>query len=84
MNPILRIPLGLIIMVAGFLIIWKTETVFTWVGRIPFAEAKFGSGGTRTFIKIIGLIVAFIGIFVATNIIADILSGFAKIFTPGA
>ncbi|MBU0646529.1 hypothetical protein KJ611_03625 [Patescibacteria group bacterium] len=80
MNPIIRILLGLAIMAAGFLIVWKSEMVFSWVGRIDWAEMKLGSGGTRTFIKLIGLLVAFIGIFVATNIISDILTGFANIF----
>jgi len=80
MNPILRILLGLAIMAVGVLIVWKSEKVFGMIGRIPFAEAKFGTGGTRTFIKLIGLLVVFIGIFTATNIISDILSGFAGIF----
>lgn len=80
MNPIFRILLGLVIMAVGMLIVWKSEMVFGWVGRIPFAESKFGSGGTRTFLKLIGLLVVFIGIFTITNIISDILNSFAGIF----
>lgn len=81
MSPLLRIPLGLAIMVIGFLIVLKTEKVFTWFGEIPFAEAKFGAGGSRFFYKLIGVLVTFIGIFVATNVISDILSSLACTLT---
>ncbi|MBI5793737.1 hypothetical protein HZA87_01445 [Candidatus Uhrbacteria bacterium] len=77
MSPLFRVPLGLIIMVIGFLIVWKTEKFFTWFGEIPFAEKTFGAGGSRFFYKLIGVLVAFIGIFVATNIISDILGSLA-------
>ena len=79
MSPIVRIPLGLIVAGLGFLIVWKTEVVFGWVGPIDWAERKMG---TRLFLKLIGVLVAFVGIFIATNIISDILGGFASIFAP--
>jgi hypothetical protein len=81
MSPLFRIPLGLLIMVVGFLIVFKTETVFRWFGEIPFAEAKFGTGGSRFFYKLIGVLVTFIGIFVATNVISDILGSLACTLT---
>ncbi len=80
MSVLLRVPLGLFVMCIGFLIVWKTETVYTWFGSIPFAEDKFGPGGSRFFYKLIGAGVVFIGIFIVTNIISDILEGFAGIF----
>ncbi|MFA4845330.1 MAG: hypothetical protein WC654_02120 [Patescibacteria group bacterium] len=81
MSTLLRIPLGLLIMVIGFLIVLKTEMFFSWFGEIPFAEAKFGAGGSRFFYKLIGLAITFIGIFVATNIISDILGSLACVLT---
>ncbi len=80
MSPLLRIPLGLVVMVVGFLIVWKTETVFEWFGTNDWAEEKLGVGQSRFLYKIVGLIIAFIGMFIATNIVSDILNGFAGIF----
>ena len=76
----LRVPLGLAVAALGFLIVWKSETVFGWVGTIDWAEQKLGYGQSRLFIKLIGVGVAVIGVFIATNIISDILTGFASIF----
>ncbi len=80
MNPILRVLLGLAVMVAGYFIVVKSETVLEWFGRIDWAEEKLGTGQTRLFYKLIGIGVAFLGIFIATNIISDILASFAGIF----
>lgn len=76
----LRILFGVIIMGVGFLLVKQTEWFFKWTGRILWAERKFGWGGTRFFIKLVGVGVVFIGVFVATNIISDVLTSFAKIF----
>ncbi|MBI4437537.1 hypothetical protein HY631_01150 [Candidatus Uhrbacteria bacterium] len=81
MSPLFRIPLGLIIMVVGFLIVKKTEVFFSWFGEIPFAEKTFGTGGSRFFYKLIGVLVVFIGIAVATNVISDILTSLACTLT---
>ena len=64
----------------GFHIVLKTVGYQEFVGRIPFAEQKFGAGGTNFFLKLIGVGVAIIGILIATNIISEILEGFANIF----
>ena len=80
MIPLLRIPLGLLIMAVGFLMVWKTETLYSWFGTVDFAEQKLGSGSSRLFYKLLGILVAFLGIFTATNIISDILTSFASLF----
>jgi hypothetical protein len=68
-------------MVIGYFMVAKSEKVFEWFGENAFAEKYFGYGGSRFFYKLIGLIVVFVGIFVATNIISDILGGTAKVLT---
>lgn len=83
MSVILRILLGLLIIVLGFHMVWKTTPYLDFIGRIDFAEDKFGPGGTHTFLKLVGLGIAFLGVFIATNIISDILNGFASIFIRG-
>ena len=80
MSPIVRIPLGLVVAFLGFLVVWKTEAVFSWTGAIDFAERRIGFGQTRMFLKLVGLGIAFLGIFIATNIISDLLTSFAHIF----
>lgn len=80
MNPLLRILLGLIVVAVGFGVILKTDLVRTWFGEIAWAERKLGPGGTRMFYKLVGLAACVIGIFIATNIISDILYSFASIF----
>lgn len=81
MSPLIRIPLGLFVMAIGFLIVKKTEKVYEWFGQIPFAEDKFGTGGSRFFYKLIGILTVFIGIFIATNVISDILESVACTLT---
>lgn len=76
-----RIPLGLVVMVIGFLMLKKTEVFFGWFGAIPFAENKFGQGGTRFFIKLLGILVIFGGMFIVTGIMNDILGGLAGVLT---
>jgi len=81
MSPLFRIPLGIIVMLIGYLIVKKTDVVLSWFGRIPFAENKFGQGGSWLFYKLIGITICFIGIFIATNIISGILEDIAKLLT---
>jgi len=81
MSPFIRIPLGFLIMVVGFLLVKKTDVFLSWFGQIPFAEEKFGPGGSRFFYKLLGVAVTFIGIFVATNVISGILEDLAALLT---
>lgn len=67
-------------MMVGFLIVRHTDKVLEWFGYIDYAEEKFGPGGSRFLYKIIGILAVFIGIFIATNIISDILGSFAGLF----
>ena len=75
-----RIPLGLLVVALGIHMVWKTDVYFGMTGRIPWAEEKIGPGGTGSFLKIVGVVICFIGMFIATNIANDILTSFAGIF----
>lgn len=76
-----RIVLGIIVAAVGFMMIYKTTVFFGWSGRIAWAEQKLGPGGTRTFLKLFGLGLIFLGIFIMTGIINDIMSGLATFVT---
>ncbi|MBI4598918.1 hypothetical protein HY734_01830 [Candidatus Uhrbacteria bacterium] len=80
MSPLARIPLGLLVIAVGVHMVWKTDFYLDFSGPIDFAEQKFGPGGTRTYLKLFGVGVCFIGMAIATNLIADILGGIAGIF----
>lgn len=77
---IVRVLLGIGVIIVGFLIVWKAYILEEWFGANAWAEDKLGQGGTNTFYKLFGVGVCFIGMFIATNLISDILSSIAKIF----
>jgi len=82
MSPLVRIILGIVVMLIGFFMVWKTVAVQRWTGMIQWAEEKLGSGGTNTFLKFLGVGIIFIGILIATNIISDVFADIAKFIAP--
>lgn len=63
-----QIILGIIIIVAGFGMVAKTEWLINNFGRMAWFEDKLGTeGGTRLGYKLIGLLAIFIGIIVMTG-----------------
>lgn len=84
MNPILRVLLGIAVMAVGGGIVYKTDLLRSWLGNVDWAEEHLGSGGTRLFYKLAGVMVCFIGIMITTNMISDILNGIASIFVHPA
>ena len=75
-----RIILGLVIAFIGFWIVWKTRLIVTWFGYNDWAEEKFGPGGSNFFYKVIGVLVCFLGVFIAVGIMHDIITSFANLF----
>ncbi|OGF30032.1 hypothetical protein A2533_01490 [Candidatus Falkowbacteria bacterium RIFOXYD2_FULL_35_9] len=53
--------------VVGFFFSWKTQWPMNMIGYVAFAERWF-MGGSRTFYKLLGIILIFIGIIVITNL----------------
>ena len=68
MNLFLRIIIGLGIATVGSFIVIRTRSFADFFGMIEWAEAKLGAGGTYLMYKVIGIVLAFIGIIVATNL----------------
>lgn len=68
MGTVLRILVGLGITTVGAFIVIRTRTFADFFGMIEWAEAKLGGGGTYLLYKVIGIIAAFIGIVVTTNL----------------
>lgn len=58
-----RILVGLLIAVGGFFLVYKSEWMYRQVGGWTWAERHFGSeGGTRLFLKAVGVLCVFIGL----------------------
>jgi len=67
-------------MVAGLMIILKSEWMINNFGRIGFFEDKLGTeGGTRLGYKLIGLAVIFLGLLAVTNMIGGFIEW---VFSP--
>jgi len=66
--------IGLIIIAIGALIVIKSEALLSSFGRIAFFEKYLGtSGGSRLGYKFVGMLVVFIGILVAVDLIGGFL-----------
>jgi len=62
----------LVLVLIGFLIIWKSEQVFEMFGTSNWAEEHL-HGGTRLFIKLIGLAIILLSFLYVTGIVESIL-----------
>ncbi len=53
--------IGILGTVAGFMLVWNTTAVLSFTGQIEFAEKYMGTeGGSRLFIKLVGVVVILI------------------------
>jgi len=78
-----RIIGGLLIAFIGFTFVWKTEKYLQNFGTITWAEIKFGPGGSRTFYKLLGIIIILVGFMLATNLLGNLLLGtVGRLFVP--
>ncbi len=75
-----RVLLGLLVIAVGFFMVWKTVVFQDFFGANAWAERKFGPGGTNTFYKLLGVLVAFLGMLIATNLISEVLQSLVGIF----
>ena len=67
--------------IAGFMLVWKTTAVYNFTGQIEFAEKYLGTeGGSRLFIKLVGIIIIIIAWMYMFNMGESILR---FLFLPG-
>ncbi len=76
----MRVLFGLLLSVAGFLLVIYRVPVRRFMGQIGWAERVFGPGGTYTGMLLIGLAAFFAGLVTATNTWDVFLGGFAGRF----
>lgn len=68
----LKYILGVGGMIGGFFLVWKSEWFFRNFGMVPFAEKYLGSGNSRFFYKLLGVVVIFICLIWITGTLDDI------------
>ena len=73
---------GLIGIGIGILFVIKTEPIYKFTGRIAWIEEHFsGFGGTRMFIKLLGILIVFVSLFYMTGMLQDVIVGiFGRFF----
>ncbi|MBU1126412.1 hypothetical protein KJ758_02255 [Patescibacteria group bacterium] len=83
MSGVLRVIIGIVVLLVGASMVYKTPWYLGILGRVYWAERNFGSGGTRTFYKLMGVGVSIIGMIVIADLWEQIIGGFIiNIFTP--
>ncbi|MFA6027520.1 MAG: hypothetical protein WC752_01195 [Patescibacteria group bacterium] len=72
--------IGIIMIGVAIAMVIKTEWFINFSGRIQWAEDKLGGDGTRTFYKLLGIIIIFLSVLVMSGRIFAI---FDWIFSKG-
>ncbi len=74
--------IGIIIVALGALVTWKSDWILSNFGKSPWAEKNIG-GGSRTFYKLMGIIIIFLGFFILSGITKLLLEGFMNMLQMG-
>ncbi len=76
--------IGLLLVVAGIVLVIKSEWFLVNFGRIEWADEHLGgNGGSRLMYKLIGIGAVFFGFLFITNMFNGFLEGtLGRIFTP--
>lgn len=67
--------LGAVVAAGGVFVVMKTDHAFGIVGQVEWAERNLGPGGTRSFLKIVGVIICFIGFSIMTGLGKELFLG---------
>jgi len=77
----MSILLGLVIAIAGAVIVWKNEAMLNILGRNEWAEEKFGpEGGSRALYKIIGVMIVLVGLFIMMGLGSSVIEALLPYF----
>lgn len=77
----MRYILGLALIVGGALMTIYFEKVYETFGAVDWGEKFFGTGGSRTYYQLLGVIIAIIGMIILFNFHGAILFGlFGSLF----
>ena len=74
-SPLTRILVGLAVAALGIFMTWKPDSVIGIFGRNEWGEKVFGSGGSRSFYKMVGVLVTILGFIITTDLINYFFGG---------
>ncbi|TAL19413.1 hypothetical protein EPN90_03655 [Patescibacteria group bacterium] len=63
---------GILFIALGVLLVLKTEFFYGLVGAMEWPEKHIGPGGTRIFLKIVGLVLVFAAFLLMSGTLADV------------
>jgi predicted metal-binding membrane protein len=73
---------GILMIVVGFLMVWKSFSLLKTFGRIDWAEEKWGTGASNLLYKLLGLMLITIGIMIFANLLGpSFMSNFGSFFS---
>lgn len=72
----MRFFIGFLLVIVGFWLAWKTESIVGFTGYSEWAEQHLGAeGGTRLMYKLIGISFIFLGMLAVTGLYRGFLEG---------
>ncbi len=74
-----QILVGLLMVIVGFLMVWKPNWFVEMIGHQAWAEKVFGYGNDDTAVRMIGIIAIFLGFLTMTGLIGGLILWF---FSP--
>ena len=82
----MAIIIGIILILAGFLLVWKTHPIVDFAGKSAWAEQHLGAeGGTYLLYKLIGIAFIFFGLLAITGLYQGFLeSTIGALLSPKA
>ncbi len=79
----MRILIGIVLVVAGFLTVVFSQKIYNNFGAIRFAEEKLGGGGTVALLRIVGAVLILLGFFIWVGLFDLIFGGIARTLFGG-
>ncbi len=76
----MRYFLGILGVIVGMLLVWKTYALAQIFGSIPWAERNLGSGSTYVVIKLIGLVFVVLSLMYLFGIVDILVFPFRGVF----
>ncbi|MCF7795501.1 hypothetical protein K9M42_00180 [Patescibacteria group bacterium] len=74
--------IGILMIVGGFFMVWKSLSLLKTFGRIDWAEEKWGPGASNLIYKLLGLMLIIVGILIFANLLGpSFMANFGKFFS---
>ncbi|MFO0704661.1 MAG: hypothetical protein U0517_01635 [Candidatus Andersenbacteria bacterium] len=79
----MRILIGVILLVAGILLVIFSQKIYENFGPNRWAEEKLGGGGTVSLLRIVGAILILLGLFIWVGLFDLIFGGAIRVLFGG-